>query len=86
MIFSKKLRRSKAVEAADPRPIETLFEEIEALTEANRAERDPDVTRRILGLRHQAGLKLVERPLLIMEATLLGDIPESRMRLGVNTG
>lgn len=62
MIFSKKLRRSKGVEAADPRPIEALFEEIEALTEANRADRDPEVTRRLLGLRHQAGLKLVERP------------------------
>lgn len=37
----------------------------------------------VFNLTSRRELKLVERPLLIMEATLLGDIPESRMRLGV---
>jgi hypothetical protein len=43
---------------------EELFAEIERLTEANRATRDPEAERRLLRLRHLAGVRLIdeERP------------------------
>ncbi len=74
MFFSRKGRAGRAAhasasapaatiaEAVDPRDIEAIDAEIEALSEANRTQPDPEVTRRILALRHQAGLKLIDRP------------------------
>lgn len=41
---------------------EELFAEIEALTEANRASRDLDRERRLLRLRHLAGIRLLDQP------------------------
>lgn len=38
---------------------ETLLTEIESLTEANRSRRDPDAERRLLRLRHLAGIRLL---------------------------
>ena len=68
MIFSRKRREDRAAERSSgvsanggPGRIEELFEEIEALSAANRSERDVDTTRRLLALRHEAGLRLVER-------------------------
>jgi hypothetical protein len=43
-----------------PRSTEELFAEIERLTEANRADRDPERERRLLLLRHQAGIRILE--------------------------
>jgi hypothetical protein len=40
---------------------EELFAEIGRLTEANRAKRDPDTERRLLRLRHLAGIRLIEQ-------------------------
>jgi hypothetical protein len=37
-----------------------LFSEIETLTESNRAERDRDIERRLVGLRHLAGIRLLD--------------------------
>ena len=44
---------------ADAGDTEALFAEIERLSEANRAERDPELERRILRLRHLAGIQLL---------------------------
>lgn len=71
MIFSKLRRSQKAagqpqdatyVAAVDSRPLEAIFEEIAALSDQNKIDRDAATTQRILALRHQAGLKLVDRP------------------------
>ena len=73
MIFrSKKRRRTGAAMPDRPeqnatatdgsKSTEALLEEIDALTRENRARRDPDLERRILDLRHRAGLRLIERP------------------------
>ena len=42
--------------------VEELFERIEALSHENRAARDPQIERRLLKLRHRAGLELTGRP------------------------
>jgi hypothetical protein len=55
-------RRSGATADADPQTIEALSEEIDDLSRANRTARDPEISRRILRLRHRAGLALIERP------------------------
>src|SRR5947209_5684662 len=53
MLFrSRRVRRDGA---------ETLFDEIESLTESTRLDRDADAARRILQLRHRAGLRLMEQ-------------------------
>jgi hypothetical protein len=39
---------------------EDVFEEIEALTRANRERRDPELDRRLLKLRHLAGIRLID--------------------------
>jgi hypothetical protein len=74
MFFSRKGRAGQTAEAPRPAPAATIAEaedprdigeidaEIEELSAANRREPDPEVTRRILALRHQAGLKLIDRP------------------------
>jgi hypothetical protein len=45
---------------ADSRTIEELFAEVDALSRAPDASRDPELARRILRLRHEAGLNLME--------------------------
>jgi hypothetical protein len=42
--------------------VEELYERIEALSHKNRAARDPQIERRLVGLRHRAGLELAGRP------------------------
>jgi hypothetical protein len=42
--------------------LEEIFERIDALSEQNRAARDPQIERRLVGLRHRAGLELTGRP------------------------
>jgi hypothetical protein len=42
--------------------LDELFQEIDALSSKNRARRDLDIDRRVLGLRHRAGAQLVGRP------------------------
>jgi hypothetical protein len=61
MIFRSKRDRDAgtAVAGEDAESVEALFEEIDGLTRENRADPDPDVERRILKLRHRAGLQLV---------------------------
>lgn len=55
MIFSsRKHKRARAVAR--------LFEEIDSLVGENGTGRDPETARRILRLRHQAGLRLIEEP------------------------
>src|SRR5918996_5049019 len=46
--------------AVNGKSTEELIEEIEALTAAARAQRDPGLERRILRLRHLAGMQLAE--------------------------
>jgi hypothetical protein len=45
-----------------PDSLEELFDRIEALSRENRAARDPQVERRLLGVRHLAGMKLIDEP------------------------
>ena len=52
MLFRSRRGRGDAAEA--------LLDEIESLTESTRLDRDPDAARRLLQLRHQAGLRLME--------------------------
>jgi hypothetical protein len=62
MIFRSRKRNDSATalaERADDRSSEELFEEIERLEEANRDERDRDRERRLIRLRHRAGIKLL---------------------------
>jgi hypothetical protein len=47
--------------------VEGLFEEIDVLSRQNRAARDPQTERRLLGLRHRAGLQLTDRPAADLE-------------------
>jgi hypothetical protein len=59
----RRLRRRSAVDAGEnPQDIEKLLAEIDALSHEHDVSRDPELARRILQLRHQAGLKLMERP------------------------
>jgi hypothetical protein len=53
MIFRSRKRRTRS--------LEPLFEEIDALSHSNQGG-DANVARRILQLRHRAGLELIERP------------------------
>lgn len=46
----------------DPVDERALWSEIDALTEANRRSRDPEVEQRLAALRHQAGIELVKDP------------------------
>jgi hypothetical protein len=46
----------------DRRPVDEVLEEIDALSQGERSRRKPQTARRILGLRHRAGLRLVEQP------------------------
>ena len=46
----------------DGRPVGEVFAEIDALSDGESARRKPKTARRILGLRHRAGLRLVEQP------------------------
>ena len=50
---------------AEPQKFEELSGEIDELTRANRPRRDPEVERRILRLRHRAGLELIDHPAAI---------------------
>src|SRR5205807_7348002 len=54
-------RRSEVAAHDDSRTTEAVFEEIDALSRG-RGRRKPKIARRILGLRHRAGLRLVEEP------------------------
>jgi hypothetical protein len=69
VIFRRRRKRQDATAAqpgsgpavADPgRPVEELFEEIDSLSRANRDRRDADLERRIIQLRHVAGMRLVD--------------------------
>jgi hypothetical protein len=41
--------------------VDSVFEQIEALTEENRRSRSPELERKLVGLRHQAGVELCSR-------------------------
>ncbi len=58
MIFRRQRESSTAVAERDP---EAIFTEIEELSERNRRQRDPALERRILALRHEAGVGLAGR-------------------------
>jgi hypothetical protein len=58
MIFRSKKGRGQSVE--DPRATAKLLEEVDALQHANGAGLGPPEARRLLQLRHSAGLRLVE--------------------------
>ena len=61
---------AKAGDAPDPVEElsgEALFERIDALSHENRAARDPQIERRLMGLRHRAGLELTGRPAAELE-------------------
>jgi hypothetical protein len=45
-----------------PSSLEGLFEDIDVLSRQNRKARDPQIERRLLELRHQAGLELTDGP------------------------
>jgi hypothetical protein len=65
MIFRRKPDSSTAVaeparDQAAGRSTDALIEEIETLSRSNRERRDPDVERRLVQLRHLAGLRLME--------------------------
>src|SRR5215204_4177759 len=71
MIFrpSKKREAAAAVAARDPDPaggtateIDQVFAEIDALSRRNRERRDPEIERRVLELRHEAGLRAAGSP------------------------
>ena len=49
----------RAPAALNGRSVELIRDEIEALTEANRVAADPEIERRLVRLRHLAGIKLV---------------------------
>ncbi len=54
-------RASRAAALAEPAAtIEELLTEIRRLTEANRSRRDRQTERRLLALRHLAGVRLAE--------------------------
>jgi hypothetical protein len=53
-------RKTAVAEAPVPASTEGLFDEIRRLTEANRAQPDRATERRLLRLRHLAGLRLLE--------------------------
>jgi hypothetical protein len=65
MIFRRKRDEATAVAERDPAPgrsTEDLFTEIAELTRANRESRDADTERRLVELRHHAGLRLMDAP------------------------
>ena len=47
--------------------LEGLFENIDVLSHQNRKARDPQIERRLMGLRHRAGLELTGRPAADLE-------------------
>ena len=59
-LFNRKSSRSAVAEAPVPASTEGLFDEIRRLAEANRAKPDRDTERRLLRLRHLAGIRLLE--------------------------
>ena len=58
---SRPQRSSEPASEAEVRAAETVFEEIPARSDANGGEREPEAARRILRLRHRAGLELLDR-------------------------
>jgi hypothetical protein len=57
-----KIFRSRRAEKMRPTvSLEELFEEIDALTRANRERRDVELDRRVLRLRHLAGIQLLDQ-------------------------
>jgi hypothetical protein len=71
MIFrSSKKREAAAVADRGPdrgggpaTDVDQVFSEIDALTRRNRERRDPEIERRVLQLRHEAGLRVAGSPL-----------------------
>jgi Phytanoyl-CoA dioxygenase (PhyH) len=66
MIFRSRKRTNGATALAergaaevDPRPLEAISDEIEELQRENRAARDRDLDRKLVRLRHRAGVKLL---------------------------
>jgi len=51
-----------AATSEEPSSLEGLFENIDVLSRQNRKARDPQIERRLVGLRHRAGLELAGRP------------------------
>jgi hypothetical protein len=65
MIFRRKRDQATAVAERDPEDglsVDELFAEIDSLTRANREQRDPATERRLVELRHRAGLRLMDGP------------------------
>jgi hypothetical protein len=66
VIFRSRKRRDGATALAespaaelDERPVESIFEEIHQIEQANRADRDRESERKLMRLRHRAGAKLL---------------------------
>ena len=51
-----------ALDSVGELSVEELFQQIEALNRENSETRDPQIERRLIGLRHRAGLKLMDQP------------------------
>jgi len=62
MSFWRRTTEGSAVAERDERTVDELFDEIEALGQANRAKPDPEVEQRLQRLRHVAGARLVDAP------------------------
>lgn len=69
MIFRSRKKRDAATAVAERAPdpaagrsVDELFAEIESLTSSNVERRNPDVERRLVELRHLAGLRLMDAP------------------------
>lgn len=63
MLFRSKKARDGSTATAVPEPdVGALFEEIAAVGEEYRERRDPELARRILRLRHMAGIEIVDHP------------------------
>jgi hypothetical protein len=61
-VHSLDAEADSALDSVEELSVEELLERIEALSRENRAARDPQTERRLLGLRHRAGLQLTDRP------------------------
>jgi hypothetical protein len=59
-LFKRRASRFTALAEPPPSDTEGLLAEIRRLTGANRSRRDRDVERRLLAMRHLAGLRLIE--------------------------
>jgi len=61
-VHSPDAEADSSLDSVEELTVEELLERIDALSRENRAARDPQIERRLVGLRHRAGLQLTDRP------------------------